>query len=309
MKARGVKLDRLAAFVTVAQSGSFTAAAEHLRITKSALSQAVTLLERELGLQLLQRSTRKLSITEAGSAFLGQCQALLAQAEQLMEHARTAKARPSGTLKLTSAPHLAMRVARWIMRYRNRYPEMRVDYHPSDQRLDLIEGGFDLGLRVGFMRDSRLHAVKLMNLDLLLVASDSYLARHGTPKSPADLPAHEWIAHSVVPTPWTLTFESRDGKRSTVRMQGAVSVSAGVALRALALAGAGIAAVPDWGVEADIEAGRLRRLLPNYRLPRLDFFAVYPGTIEPVAKTRAFIDLIKEESGLVRERQFTLPPS
>lgn len=296
MKSRGVNLDRLAAFVAVAQSGSFTAAAQRLDMTKSALSQAVALLERELGVQLLQRSTRKLTITEAGSAFLARCQALLVQAEQLMEGARTARTQPAGSLKLTSTADLAPQVARWIAQYCSRYPQMRIDYHPTDQRVDLIDGGFDLGLRIGYMRDSRLHAVKLMSLELLVVASDAYLARRGTPKTPKDLSSHEWIAHSAVATPRTLRFHSRAGKAATVRLQGAVSVSAGIAQRALALIGAGITAIPEWSVLADIEAARLRRLLPSYRLAELTFFAVYPGTVAPPAKTRAFIDLIKESA-------------
>jgi DNA-binding transcriptional LysR family regulator len=296
MKSRGVNLDRLAAFAAVAQTGSFTAAAERLDMTKSALSQAVALLERELGVQLVQRSTRKLALTETGAMFLTECQTLLAQAEQLVERARTGKARPSGTLKITSPADTAMLVAQWIADYRERYPEMRVDYIPTDQRVDLIEGGFDLALRIGLMRDSRLHAVKLLDLELLLVASDTYLTRRGIPKSPRDLASHEWIAFSLAPTPWTLSFRSRTGKTCTVRMQGSVSVSAGVAQRALALIGAGITAIPESSVQSDIEAGRLRRLLPQYSLPSIYFFAVYPSTVALPAKTRAFIDLIKQQS-------------
>ncbi|HJS39020.1 MAG TPA: LysR family transcriptional regulator [Burkholderiales bacterium] len=296
MRSRGINLDRWSAFVAVAQTGSFTAAAQRLGMTKSALSQAVARLEHELGVQLLQRSTRRLAITEAGGAFLRECEAFLAQAQQLVERARTAKASPAGTLKLTSGPDLAARAAQWIARYCSLHPQVRVDYHPTDQIVDLIEGGFDLGLRVGFLRDSRLHAVMLGKLDLFLVAADSYLRRRGTPKTPADLASHEWIAYSRVPAPWTLRMRSRTGKTVTVRMQGAVSVSAGVGQRALALAGVGVTAMPQWSVQADIEAGRLRRLLPNYRLPELSFFAVYPGTVPPPAKTRAFIDLVKEPS-------------
>lgn len=296
MRARGINLDRWSAFVAVAQTGSFTAAAQRLGMTKSALSQAVARLERELGVQLLQRSTRRLAITEAGGAFLRECEAFLAQAQQLVERARTAKASPAGTLKLTSGPDLAARAAQWIARYCSLHPQMRVDYHPTDQVVDLIEGGFDLGLRVGFLRDSRLHAVMLGKLDLFLVAADSYLRRRGVPKTPADLASHEWIAYSRVPAPWTLRMRSRTDKVVTVRMQGAVSVSAGIGQRALALAGAGVTAMPQWSVQADIDAGRLRRLLPNYRLPELSFFAVYPGTVPPPAKTRAFIDLVKEPS-------------
>src|SRR5688572_22339594 len=133
MKVPAVSMGRLAAFTAVAEAGSFTAAAERLNTTKSAVSQAVTLLERELGAQLLQRSTRKLAITEAGEAFLADCRALLTSAEAAMERARTGRAQPSGTLRLTSTQGTAGMVASWIATFRERYPAMRIDYVPTDR--------------------------------------------------------------------------------------------------------------------------------------------------------------------------------
>src|SRR5688572_7106562 len=135
MKTPAVSIGRLAAFVAVAEAGSFTAAAERMDTTKSALSRSVALLERELGAQLLQRSTRRLAITEAGEAFLRDCRALLGEAQALVERARTGRAQPSGTLRLTSPHASATLVAGWIAAYRERYPEMRVDYVPTDRTL------------------------------------------------------------------------------------------------------------------------------------------------------------------------------
>lgn len=297
--ARSIDLARLEAFVAVADAGSFTAAAQRGDVTKSALSQAVALLERELGVQLLQRSTRRMALTEAGRAFLEDCRALLAQAEQAVERARTGRASLSGTLRLTSTLESAVLVAQWIAEYCARYPGMRVEYQPTDQRVDLIEARFDLGLRTGLMRDSQLHAVKLMDVELLLVAADTYVARHGAPRTPAQLASHEWLALSVVPTPWTAPLTARNGNVVNVRARGSISTSAAVALKSLALAGAGIAALPEPMVRAELEAGALQRMLPGYRMPQLAFFAVYPGTMAPPAKTRAFIDLAKERSGRV----------
>jgi len=297
MSARGIDLDRMAAFVAVAEAGSFTAAAERMDLTKSALSQAVAVLERELGVQLLQRSTRRLAITDAGSSFLSDSRTLLAQAEQAIERARTHKASLTGTLRVTSALDSVTLVARWIAEYRERYPAMRVEYLPTDQRMDLIEGRFDLALRLGRMQDSSLRAVKLMDLELVLVASPAYLARRGTPHHPKDLSSHEWLALSVMPAPWTVAFVPRGGKLITVRMRGSISASAAAALKSLALAGAGIAALPLPMVQAELDAGHVRRLLRQYRPPPLYFYAVYPGTMAPPAKTRAFIDLAKQRSG------------
>ncbi|MBL8521773.1 MAG: LysR family transcriptional regulator [Betaproteobacteria bacterium] len=294
MKA-GVNLDRIAAFVAVADAGSFTAAADRLDTTKSALSQAVARLEKELGATLLQRSTRKLAITEAGAAFLADCRALLAQADAALERARSERARPSGTLRLTSPMESIPLVAGWIAEYRERFPAMRVDYLPTDLRMDLIAGQVDLAIRIGLMRDSSLHGVTLGELELWLAASPAYLARRGTPRTPDELARHEWVSLSVVPTPWTCEFTRRDGSKQRVRMNGALSSNSSAAVRGLVLAGAGIASFPDSTIRADLEAGRLVRLLPQARLTRLHLYAAYPGS-PPPAKTRAFIDLVREHT-------------
>jgi DNA-binding transcriptional LysR family regulator len=300
MKAQGVSLERMAAFAAVADAGSFTAAAARMELSKSALSQAVALLERELGVQLLQRSTRRLAITEAGAAFLADCRALLAPAEQVIERARGGRTQLSGTLRITSALDSIAPVAEWIAEYRARYPAMRVEYLPTDQRMDLIEGRFDLALRLGRMQDSSMRAARLTDLRLLLVASPAYLVRHGTPRTPRELAAHEWLVLSVMPSPWSAVFVSRGGKTQSVRMRGSVSSSAAAALKALALAGAGVAALPEPIVSTELNEGRLKQLLANYRLPQLYFCAVYPSTLTPPAKTRAFIDLAKERANAAK---------
>lgn len=296
MRTPGINLDRMAAFAAVADAGSFTAAAERMDTTKSALSQAVSLLERELGAQLLQRSTRRLAITEAGVAFLADCRALLDDAEAAVERARTGRAQPSGTLRLTSPQESVGMVAAWITAYRERFPDMRIDYVPTDQTFDLIADRFDLAIRIGPMADSRLRGVMLEELELWTAASPVYLKRRGTPRKPADLPAHEWVALSLLPAPWTVDFTPKTGRKITVRLRGAVSAASNAAVRSLVLAGAGISAFPNTAsMRADIEAGRLVRLLPGCRLKRLFLYAVYPGSMAPPAKTRAFIDLAKEE--------------
>lgn len=291
-------LDQMSVFVAVADAGSFTAAADRLGMAKSAVSQAVSALERELGVQLFQRSTRKLAITEAGAAFRHDCVELLAQAAAAVDRVRSGKAHPTGVLRITSVADSAPMVAEWIADYCARYPAMRIEYLPTDQKIDLIADRFDLALRIGSMQDSSLRAVKLGELETWLVAAAEYLARRGTPRRPQDLVAHEWIALTVVPTPWTRVFESPSGRQERVRLSGAISVSAAAAMRSLVQAGAGIAAFPDSMVSADVAAGRLTRLLADYRLPKLFLYAVYPGSRTVPAKTRAFIDLAKARLGM-----------
>ena len=295
MKNPAISLGRLAAFVAVAEAGSFTAAAERMDTTKSALSQSVSLLERELGAQLLQRSTRKLTITEAGNAFLADCRALLAEAEAAVERARTGRAQPSGTLRLTSTQGVAPMVASWIVAYRDRFPEMRIDYFPTDHTLDLIAERMDLTIRIGPMKDSRLHAVPLQDVEIWTCASSTYLARQGTPKKPQDLANHEWVALSLLPAPWTVDYTTSTGKVVRVRMRGSVSVASNAAAHSIVLQGGGVSGLPDLpDLRADIEAGRLVRLLPRWRTRPMFLYAAYAGRVAPPAKTRAFIDLVKE---------------
>lgn len=286
-------LVRLRIFVAVAEAGSFTAAAERLALTKSAASQAVAALERELGVQLLQRSTRRLAITQAGEAFLADGRALLAHAGEVAERARARQGELSGLLRVTSSIEGAPFVAPLLAEYAARHPLMRVEYVPTDQLVDLVQEKIDLSLRItAGGRDSSLRAVGLAELEVWCVASPAYLRSRGTPARVEDLPGHEWIAFSRLSNPWSMRFTV--GRREVaVRLRGQFSVSMSAGGRALALAGAGIFGAPDFSLRADVEAGRLVRVLPKAKLPPVFLQAAWPGRMEPPAKTRALIELAK----------------
>lgn len=285
-----MNLARLEVFVTVCSTGSFTRAAEHLAITKSAASQHVAALERELGVQLMHRSTRSLTLTEAGTALHEEARALLEQAQRLAERARHQSAQLTGVLRLTSSEDTAGWVAPVLAEYLRRHPGMHVEYRPSDRLLDLAAEGMDLSLRATGRRDSSLRAVNLAVFDVWCVASPGYLQEHGTPRRVADLASHAWIAFTPIPHPWTLT--TRDGKES-VRLQRTVSTSSTGGGRALALAGLGLFASPSFVLEAEVAAGRLVRVLPNIKLPQVTLYAAWPGKGERPRKTREFIELAK----------------
>lgn len=287
-----MNLTRLEAFVTVCDLGSFTAAADRLGFTKSAVSQHVGALERELGIQLLHRSTRRLAVTEAGATLLQEGRALLEQAQQLSVRARGQAAQLTGVLRLTSAEDMAGYVAPLITQYVRLHPGMQVEYRPSDRLLDLVAEGLDLSLRTTLRRDSSLRAVNLAEFDVWCVAAPRYLQEHGTPKRLADLAAHAWIAFMLIPHPWTL--QTRDGKQS-VRLRRSISTTSNAGGRALAMAGAGIFAAPSFMLEPDVSAGRLVRVLPRLELPRVTLHVVWPGRGEPPSKTRAFIELAKAQ--------------
>lgn len=285
-----MNLVRLEVFVTVCSTGSFTRAADHLSITKSAASQHVAALERELGVQLLHRSTRSLALTESGTALLEEGRALLEQAQRLAERTRDRSAQLTGVLRVTSADDTASWVAPVIAEYVRRHPGVHVEYRPSDRLVDLAAEGMDLSLRTTGRRDSSLRAVNLAVFDVWCVASPDYLRQRGTPARVADLASHDWIAFTPIPHPWTL--QTRDGKQS-VRLQRSVSTSSTAGGRALALAGAGVFAAPRLSLETEVGAGRLVRLLPSVKLPQVTLYAAWPGHREPPAKTREFIELAK----------------
>ncbi|MGE0315287.1 MAG: LysR substrate-binding domain-containing protein [Lautropia sp.] len=288
-----MELSRLRIFVAVAEAGSFTAAAQRLALTKSAASQAVAALERELGVQLLQRSTRRLAITEAGHAFLADARELLAHVGRVVEGARARQGELSGLLRITSSIEAAPLVAPLIAEYAAAHPLMRVEYVASDELVDLVRENIDLSVRVTGQRDSSLRAVGLADLDVWCAASPAYLRERGTPTRPQDLVAHDWIAFTRLASPWTL--RCRVGRREhVVRLRGRLSATMSYAGRALALAGAGIFGAPDFALRADIEAGRLVRVLPDVQLPALSLYAAWPGRLEPPAKTRALIELAKK---------------
>ena len=289
-----MNLARLEAFVAVCEAGSFTLAAERLAIAKSAASQQVATLERELGVQLLHRSTRRLALTEAGARLLEEGRALLAQATQLAERTRGEAAQLTGVLRLTSAQDTASWVAPVIAEYVRRHPQMQVEYLPTDRIVDMVAEGVDLSLRTTGRRDSSLRAVTLATFDVWCVASPEYVQARGEPRRLADLAQHAWIAFTALASPWLL--RTADGRHS-VRLNRQLATSSAAGGRALAAAGAGIFAAPQFVIEPDIAAGRLVRVLPRVRLDEVSLYAAWAGRLEPPAKTRAFIELAKERLG------------
>jgi DNA-binding transcriptional LysR family regulator len=292
--ANEVNLNRLAVFVALVRAGSFTAAAEHLGLTKAMVSQHLAKLERELGVTLLLRSTRRMSLTEAGTRFHTDCVRLLADAEAAIERVGGNRDTPSGTLRITTSTDYGMAVvAPALASFCQLHPQVQVDLVIGDRVSDLIAERFDLAIRLGWLRDSSMHATRLGSFRQLVVAAPAYLSAHGTPRRPEDLATHGWIAMSVLATPLRWTFVGSGGSRRSVRMRQVAQANNAAAVRAMALAGAGVAVLPDYLAEEDIHSGRLVALLARYRLPEGGIHAVYPGK-RPPAKVRSFIDHLRE---------------
>ncbi|PWK91968.1 LysR family transcriptional regulator [Fulvimonas soli] len=288
-----VNLNRLAVFAAVVRAGSFTAAAAQLGLTKAMVSQHLARLERELGATLLVRSTRRMALTEAGAAFHEDCVRILAEAQAAIERVGAGRELPRGTLRLTApANYGAMVIAPALAGFLRLHPQLRADLVLDDQLRDLIGERFDLAIRGGPLRDSGLHAVRLDGFQQWLVAAPAYLDARGAPRRPQDLAEHDAIALTALSSPTRWSLADRRGARHAARLRPRAQADSAAAVHAMALAGAGLAVLPDFMVEADLDAGRLRRLLPAYRLPEGSFHAVYPGQ-RPPAKVRAFIDHLR----------------
>ena len=288
-----VNLNRLAVFVALVHACSFTAAAEALGMTKAMVSQHLVKLEQELGVTLVLRSTRRMTLTEAGSIFHAACVRILAEAEAAIEQVGSNQEKPTGTLRLTATSDYGTSVvAPALADFMRGHPQLQTDLVLSDHVSDLIAERFDLAIRMGWLRDSNLRSTRLGSFRQLLVASPGYLAWRGEPRSLAELPSLEWVALALLSSPLRWTFTAPDGSRRTVRMKQAAQANNVVAAHALVRHGAGVSILPDYLVTDDIREGRLVPLLAQYRLPEGGIYAVYPGR-QPPAKVRVFIDHLR----------------
>lgn len=290
-----INLNRLTTFVAVVEAGSLTAAAERLGLAKSMVSKHMQLLEREIGVGLLLRSTRRLSLTEAGQSFYASSRQLLQAAEQAVEQARSGRDMLQGTLRIASPIDYGVIVVSPVLaQLRARYPALKIDLTCGDHIIDLIAEGIDVTVRLGKLADSGHMAARIGKLTRWIVASPEFLARHGTPATPEDLPPLPHVALSVLAQPSQFRLTDPAGKLSEVRMHNTVfSSNTAYATRAAALTGDGILIATVFSIKDDVAAGRLVRVLPEWSLPESDIHAVYPANAHLPQKVRVFIDALK----------------
>ncbi|MRW84276.1 LysR family transcriptional regulator [Pseudoduganella sp. FT26W] len=290
-----INLNRLTTFVAVVEAGSLTAAAERLGLAKSMVSKHMQLLEQEMGVGLLLRSTRKLSLTEAGRTFYEASRQLLQAAELAIEQARSGRDTLQGTLRVASPIDYGLIVVSPLLaQLRARYPELKIDLTCGDHIIDLIAEGIDVTVRLGKLADSGHMAARVDTLVRWLVASPEFIARHGMPATPDDLPQLPYVSLSVLAQPTQFLLTDRAGNQADVRMRNTVfSSNTAYATRAAALSGDGVLRATVFSVKDDVAAGRLVRLLPEWSLAESDIHAVYPATAHVPQKVRVFIDALK----------------
>jgi DNA-binding transcriptional LysR family regulator len=283
-------LDGIAAFARVVDSGSFSAAARHLKISKSAVSAHVQRLEERLGIRLLNRTTRRLSMTEAGAAYYRHCARILAEAEAAEQAASALQREPRGTLRISAPDSFGwMHVAPVVPDFLRRYPELSVDIALSPVHVSLVDEGLDLAIRIGVLEDLPLVVRKLAPSRLIACATPAYLNEHGVPREPGELAKHNCLCTTLLPwgDEWRLV-----GKRGEVRVAvgGSFRSNNAEMLRAAALDGIGIAVLPTWAVAEPLRTGALRRVLDAWEPPASTIYAVYPGNRLMSMKVRAFVD-------------------
>lgn len=287
-----MKLDAMALFAVVANEGSFTAAARVCGLPKSTLSQRIAELESQLGMRLLQRTTRRLSLTAAGQAYLVHCQAMLEAAEAAEAAISRLRDAPSGQLRIT-APEASgtLLLPALLAAFAERYPAVQVACLITDAQLDLVAERIDLALRTGQLADSSFVSRKVGAVGRVLVAAPGYLAAQGWPQQPAELARHQLLLHTVLPQ-WPL---QQDGGVMLIDVSHARLCANNLnTLRQLALAGAGIALLPRFMVRHDLASGSLQHLLPAHPVPENHYYAVYPSRSHRPAALTALLDFIDE---------------
>jgi len=281
-------LNEMLVFARVVQAGSFTAAGATLGMPKSTVSRKVSDLEERLQSRLLQRTTRKLSLTDVGRTYYDYCARIVGEIEDAESAVSTLQETPRGLLRVTAPINVAF-LGPIVSDYLTRYPEVRLDLFCTGRAVDLVEERFDLCIRAGALADSTLIARRLGSAKWLLVATPGYLKRRGRPRSPDDLRKHDCLLFGAGPDSGGLCLE--DGDRSVqVALSPRLTVTDIDVVCAVATAGLGIAVLPAFRCVEDLRARRLARVLADWNVPSTPVHVVYPSTRHISPKVKSFID-------------------
>ena len=287
----------IAVFVRVVERGSFTLAADDLALSRAAVSKYVSRLEERLGARLLHRTTRRLSLTEAGAALFEASHGALERIEEAESAVTESQSIPRGRLKVSAPMSFGiLHLARLLPAFAREHPQVTLDVRLDDRFVNLVEEGIDVALRIGVLRDSTLVARKLANTRMLVCASPAYLREHGTPERPEDLASHNCLVYGWLPSAGVWRFAAAN-EEMPVAVSGNLRVNNGIVLAQAAVDGLGIVVSPSFYVAELLREGRLRRVLADFRLPDLGIHAVYPQTPHVPAKVRAFVDFLVRSIG------------
>ena len=288
------RLAGMAVFAKVVEAESFTAAASQLGMSKSAVSKAVTALEDRLGARLLNRTTRRLALTEAGRAFYESCARIVADVEQAEIAVAHLQQTPRGVLRVNAGVSFGIRhVGPAVPDFMALHPEIAIEMELTDRYVDLIEEGFDVVVRIANdLQDSSLIARKLADNAMVIAATPAYWARHSKPGEPRDLAGHACITYAYNPSPRDWPFVDVDGRRFTARVAGRLHTNNGDASLCAALAGQGVVRLPRFICGPALAAGALEAVLQEWMPPPAGIYAMYPHSRHLSSKVRVFVDFL-----------------
>jgi DNA-binding transcriptional LysR family regulator len=292
-------LDSLRIFVTTQRKGSLSAAARSLSLSPATISRRISALEEELGVQLVDRTSRNLKMTEAGVAFLERAERVLEAMAEAEEAARSSRQRPEGRLRIHSRTQVGLRVlAPLLPRFAQSYPDIQVEVELSEHPVNLVEQDFDVDIRTGESNDSGFVIKRLLSSDEVLVASPAFLKAHPRIKHPDDLPQVRCLTYKREQEATTWKYQDEQGQQHELAIQGVLSCNNGELLRLAAMGGMGVALLSEPTVRSCIADGSLVRLMPQYRFAVRAFsngiFAVFRQSPRLPLKVRAFVDFVAD---------------
>lgn len=300
----------LAFFVLLAKKGSLSETARELDITPPAVSKRLAQLEQRLGVRLINRTTRKMSLTDEGALYLDQASRILADIDAMEQMVSSSRKAPKGLLRVNATLGFGRTyIAPIVSAFVQRYPDVEVQLQLTDRLINLVEEAFDLGIRFGALPDVRLSARKILSNRRFLCASPAYLKKAGVPQTPQELVEHACIIHRQNDDAYGIWRMTKGRRTETVKVRGTLSSNDGDVVLGWALDGRGIVIRSEWDLTKYLRTGRLQVVLQDYALPPADLFAVYPDRHHLSAKVRIFIDfLVTELKGLRVESPRVRPP-
>ncbi|NYE63758.1 DNA-binding transcriptional LysR family regulator [Duganella sp. 1224] len=283
-------------FVLLAKLGSMSSTARELGVTPPAVTKRLSQMEQKLGVRLVNRTTRRISLTNEGEAYLAQASDILHRIRDMEESVASGRAAPKGLLRVNATPGFGRtRIAPIISRFAHAYPEVEVELHLTDRPISLVEEAYDLAIRFGELPDTRLTARRLMKNRRFLCASPAYLKAAGEPQTPQELHRHRCILHRQNDDVYGTWRLQKGRKVELVKVRGAVSSNDGDVVLNWALDGHGIVQRSEWDVAKYLASGRLREVMPGYTLPSADLHLYYLSRSHLPARMRAFIDFLVAE--------------
>lgn len=294
-----MELSVLQTFVDVVKQGSFAAVARERNVDPSLISRAIARLEAELGIRLLQRTTRQLSLTEAGTVYFQRVEPLVEEMQQAIAIAGDISGQPKGTLRITASVSFGLKcIVSLLPRFRSMYPELTIELLLTDANVDLFTERIDLAIRLGLLADSTLIAQQLMQTRYYVCASPHYLSQWGHPQFPSDIENHHCLLFPLAGFRSRWRFRDSHQHESEVLVQGQTIISNAIALQQCAIAGMGLALLPNWLVGDDLQNGTLVNVFPSHDVTATEFstaaWLVFPSRAYVPLKVRVFIDFLKQ---------------